>query len=89
MWAGLKKWAPRMRSAACVFLPMSEMSMVEVLEARMHWGLHAFSRSAKICCFTGMFSTAASITCESRWQGSTPVQRRPHEGPPSEAPHDS
>lgn len=37
--------------------------MVDVLEARMQFRLHAFSKSAKICCLTGMFSTAASMTC--------------------------
>lgn len=36
--------------------------MVEVLEERMHCGEQAFSRSAKICCLMGMFSTAASMT---------------------------
>lgn len=52
-----------MRSAALVFLPIKEISMVEVFEDKMHSAEHAFSRSEKICCLMGIFSTAASITC--------------------------
>ena len=63
MCAGLKKWAPTILSAAFVFFPIKEMSMVEVLEDNIHSAEQAFSRSAKICCLMGMFSTAASITC--------------------------
>lgn len=46
--AGLKKWAPTIRSGHEVFAPMRVRSMVEVLDDRMASGLHARSRSAKI-----------------------------------------
>ena len=52
--AGEKKWAPTMRSAARVCLPIRLMSMVLVLLLRMASGRHAFSRSAKMRCFSGM-----------------------------------
>mmetsp|Transcript_695 Transcript_695/g.2030 ORF Transcript_695/g.2030 Transcript_695/m.2030 type:complete len:319 (-) Transcript_695:535-1491(-) len=62
MWAGLKKWAPIMRSCASVLAATSSMSMVLVLVARMASLRHAFSRSAKICCLILTFSMAASMT---------------------------
>ena len=65
MWAGLKKWAPTMRSAARVFWPMTEMSMVDVLLDRMQSGRQAFSRSAKMRCFRPTSSSTASTT----WHG--------------------
>lgn len=49
IWAGLKKWAPTIRSNAFVWPPTSLMSMVDVLDDRMQSLRHAFSRSLKIC----------------------------------------
>ena len=60
--AGEKKWAPTMRSAARVSLPIRLMSMVLVLLLRMASGRHAFSRSAKIFCFNGMFCDAVLVS---------------------------
>ncbi len=66
MWAGEKKCAPTMRSAARVLAPMREMSMVDVLDDRMASGRHTRSRSANMRCFRPTSSITASITCISQ-----------------------
>jgi hypothetical protein len=59
---GFQKCVPTTRSRCLSFSPIRVEGMAELLLARMVVGAVRFSSSAKICCFSGSFSGAASNT---------------------------